>query len=108
MGIKAMSSGLVDIEVFDSKGSVTDDASLYSVVGTKGIFFKNSKGFDGLSGAVVQITINFPTLGDMLGNLDVLEINQKRNAKGNVTPARDTFFMRSPAMSSTLKTWANN
>ena len=41
---------------------------LYSVIGQRGFYFKNQNGFDGLSGAAVQITKNYKTLGKMLGD----------------------------------------
>ena len=41
---------------------------LYSVIGHRGFYFKNPNGFDGLSGATVQITKNYKTLGEMLGD----------------------------------------
>ena len=41
---------------------------LYSVIGQRGFYFKNQNGFDGLSGATVQITKNYKTLGEMLGD----------------------------------------
>ena len=36
---------------------------LYSLVGQRGFYFKNSKGYDGLGGATIQVTKNFKTLG---------------------------------------------
>ena len=38
----------------------------------RGVYFKNHKGYDGLAGATVQITKNYPTLGDMLGRIQTL------------------------------------
>ena len=39
------------------------DQGLYSLVGQRGFYFKNSKGYDGLGGATIQVTKNFKTLG---------------------------------------------
>ena len=32
-------------------------------MGQRGFYFKNSKGYDGLGGATIQVTKNFKTLG---------------------------------------------
>ena len=45
---------------------------LYSVIGQRAFYFKNQNGFDGLSGATVQITKNYKTLGEMLGDKDMV------------------------------------
>jgi len=87
--IKAVANGLVDFQIFDSKGS----AGLYSVLGAKGVFLKTTGGKSDLSGATVQFTKNFATLGEMLGDDSKLEMNQKISKKGKVTPTRDTFML---------------
>ena len=87
--IKAVANGLVDFQIFDSKGS----AGLYSVLGAKGVFLKTTSGKSDLSGATVQFTKNFATLGEMLGDNSKLEMNQKVSKKGKVTPTRDTFML---------------
>ena len=59
----------------------------------KSPYFKNQNGYDGLGGATVQITKNFPTLGAMVGDDTVYEANQGLNARGNIAPLRDTFYL---------------
>ena len=74
-------------KVFDARGS----KGLYSVVGKHGIYYKSAKGAT-TSGAVVQMTKNFPTLSHMTGNDEMLEINQKKKSDKFV-PVRDTFYL---------------
>ena len=42
---------MIDVKVFDVAGS----NGLYSVVGKRGLYFKNFKGYDGTSGALGQV-----------------------------------------------------
>ena len=42
----------------------------------------NENNFDGASGGVIQFTKNFKTLGEMLENEEVLEIEQRPGPKG--------------------------
>ena len=86
--MKAVANGLVDFQIFDSKGS----AGLYSVLGAKGVFLKTTGGKTDLSGATVQFTKNFATLGEMLGDNTKMEMNQKLK-KGKISPTKDTFML---------------
>ena len=45
---------MIDVKVFDVAGS----NGLYSVVGKRGLYFKNFKGYDGTSGALGQVLIH--------------------------------------------------
>jgi len=88
---KAVSDGSVDFAVFDNMGS----RELYSLVGQKAIWIKTK--WSKVSGTVLQITKNFPSLGMMLGDETKLEINQRfRNVKGKdvVVPTRDSFNLQ--------------
>merc|ERR1712227_505429 len=49
-------------------GDVAGSEGLYDVVAQRGFYFKNQNGYDGLGGATVQITKNFATLGEMVGD----------------------------------------
>ena len=42
---------MIDVKVIDVAGS----NGLYSLVGKRGLYFKNSKGYDGTSGALGQV-----------------------------------------------------
>ena len=42
---------MIDVKVLDVAGS----NGLYSLVGKRGLYFKNSKGYDGTSGALGQV-----------------------------------------------------
>jgi len=87
--LKAFGAGQIDVQVMDVAGS----EGLYDVVAQRGFYFKNQKGYDGLGGATVQITKNFPTLGAMVGDDTVYEANQGLNARGRIAPLRDTFYL---------------
>ena len=43
---------MIDVKVLDVAGS----NGLYSLVGKRGLYFKNSKGYDGTSGALGQVS----------------------------------------------------
>ena len=79
--LKAFGAGLINVQVYDVAGSEGSGFTkpsigtylyngydnsikgLYSLVGQRGFYFKNSKGYDGLGGATIQVTKNFKTLG---------------------------------------------
>ena len=87
--LKSFGAGLIDVQVYDIAGS----EGLYSLVGQRGFNFKNSKGYDGLGGATIQVTKNFKTLADMTGDDSLFEANQALNTKGRIGPLRDTFYL---------------
>ena len=52
----------------------------------------NANGFDGASGGVIQFTKNFQTLGQMVGDENVFELEQ-RAGKVGMLPKKDTFLL---------------
>ena len=58
---------MIDVKVLDVAGST----GLYSLVGKRGLYLKNSKGYDGTSGALGQVSHLSYTLSEGPKNIFV-------------------------------------
>ena len=67
---------------------IQGSTGLYSLVGQRAFFLQTKESVE--SSTVIQITKNFPTLAQMTGDENMLEINQKWK-DGKVDPVRDSL-----------------
>jgi len=87
--IKAFTTGQIHTQVYDVNGS----DGLYTLVNSRAVYFKNSKGYDGASSALIQVNKNFPNLMAMTGSDEQFEMQQWYNKKGKLSPLRDSFML---------------
>jgi len=87
--IKELAAGNIKFMILDGKKS----SGLYSIIGQHGVYLANENNFDGASGGVVQFTKNFKTLGEMLDDDTMFEIEQRAGNANNMLPKKDTFLM---------------
>jgi hypothetical protein len=93
--IKELAVGNIKFMILDAKKSAAtkeNPSGLYSIIGQHGVYLNNANGFDGASGGVIQFTKNFKTLGEMVGDDKVFELEQRAGAKG-MLPKKDTFLL---------------